>query len=251
MSKKKEERHLKIRQILMDHQEMKVSALAQMLQVTPETMRKDLDELENQNLIVREHGSAFLKSAISQLPVKIRSQEFPDEKRRITMRAIREIQNGNIIFLDDSSTIMNGLQMLRSKKDLTIVTTNLLIGMECTQLGFEVVLLGGKINPGNYNTYGALCHDDLSRFTFDLALLGTTGIKGSDSYMLNTLEEVSFHREVVKHSRKVLMLMHQEKMNETGNYPFLSFSEIPVLITNPLSKEDRNILNEVPKIIEV
>lgn len=62
---------------------MKVSALAQMLQVTPETMRKDLDELENQNLIVREHGSAFLKSAISQLPVKIRSQEFPDEKEEL------------------------------------------------------------------------------------------------------------------------------------------------------------------------
>lgn len=251
MSRKKDQRQQKIRKILMDQEEAKVSDLAEMLQVTPETIRKDLDELESQNIVVREHGMASLRTMMTELPLKIRQQDYPDEKRRITMRALREIENGQIVFLDGGSTLLNGIQMLRSKKDLTIVTTYLPVGIECVEMGFETYIIGGQLHPSALYCNGPLTIEMLKNFHFDIALLGTTGLKGMNSFSLFSLDESAVFKEVAKRSDRVIVLMNREKIHERGLYPSMAFSEIPMLITNPLSAEERDYLKDVKTIIEV
>ena len=251
MPRKKDERQNRIRQLLMNQQEMKVSEIAERLTVTPETIRKDLDELEEQGLVIRSHGSVSLKSVLSQLPLKIRNQDHPDEKRRITMRAIQEIRNGSTIFFDSGSTIMTGIQMLRSKKNLKIVTISLPVAIECTELGFEVYLLGGQIQPQALFTYGSMTMDDLKRFHFDLALLGTCGVLDSGFFGLNSLDDAAFFREVAARSSRVMILMDRSKIYEKAVFPTLSFAETNMMITNPLSEEERARFDGVEKIAEV
>ena len=104
MSKKKDARQVKIRNILMEKGQYRVKDLAAILHVTSETLRKDLDELEEQGIVVRSHGFARVNKFRQELP--------------ISYRAIEEIQDGNIVYLDAGSTLLQGIDALRQKKRL-------------------------------------------------------------------------------------------------------------------------------------
>ena len=75
MSKKKEERQLQIRQILEEKEKLKVKELAKLLSVTPETLRKDLSELQERKILVREHGYAKIQSSSVETFVELKAQE--------------------------------------------------------------------------------------------------------------------------------------------------------------------------------
>ncbi len=251
MSRKKNERHSAIRSLLLEHQEMKVADLARELSVTPETIRKDLDELEEQHIIVREHGRASLFTAITELPIEFRSREFADEKRRVTMRAFQEISNGQIVYLDSGSTLLSGIQMLRSKKDLTIVTTNIPLAIECVSMGFEVIVIGGQLHRSAYNTYGPIAMEALKHLHFDVAILGISGLCGKNEFALNTLESAAIDREVISRSDQVIIIMNRNKIYQKGHYPFISFDETRQLITGRLSNQERNLFTTIESVIEV
>lgn len=252
MSKKKEERQKKIREILDDQGEMKVSELAKQMEVTPETIRKDLDELETQEIIVREHGKARINRVLSELPVEIRKQDFPNEKKRISYRAISMIHDGDIIFMDGGTTILSGIELLRSKKDLTIVTISLPLATACLELGFSVYLLGGQIKKNTQYTSGVLCREGLKHFHFDICFLGSSGVRGLNGFSgCYSLEEAVFFNEVLERTDKAVIVMTSNKLNYRGNYPYLLFRDTDLLITNRLSDDERKQLSEIKQIIEV
>ena len=76
MSKKKDERQTQIRNILLQEGRIKIVDLAKLLKVTPETLRNDLNEMEQQNIVIREHGYARMDNSLGELPVYLRSQEL-------------------------------------------------------------------------------------------------------------------------------------------------------------------------------
>lgn len=100
MKKKKEQRLIQLRSILQEQGKVRTRDLAAMLAVTPETMRSDLDLLESQGLIVREHGFARLSLKDKETPLEWRISENREEKVRITNRALDEIKDGDIVFID-------------------------------------------------------------------------------------------------------------------------------------------------------
>ena len=81
MSKKKEERQLQIRQILEGKEKIKVTELAKLLSVTPETLRKDLDELQERKILVREHGYAKIQSSSVETFVELKAQKNKEMKK--------------------------------------------------------------------------------------------------------------------------------------------------------------------------
>lgn len=103
----------------------KVKNLALLLRVTSETLRKDLDKLENKGMVIRHHGFVRINKLQKELPISIQSQENVKIKQQITIRAIEEIEDGNIVYLDAGSTLLNGIDALKVKKDLTIITNSL------------------------------------------------------------------------------------------------------------------------------
>lgn len=88
-------------------------------------MRKDLDKLENKGMVIRHHGFVRINKLQKELPISIQSQENVKIKQQITIRAIEEIEDGNIVYLDAGSTLLNGIDALKVKKDLTIITNSL------------------------------------------------------------------------------------------------------------------------------
>ena len=127
MSKKKEERQLQIRQILEEKEKLKVKELAKLLSVTPETLRKDLDELQERKILVREHGYAKIQSSSVETFVELKAQENREMKKVVALEAFTRIENGMTVYLDSGSTILTAISALKNKNDITIVTNSILV----------------------------------------------------------------------------------------------------------------------------
>lgn len=220
MSKKKDARQVKIRNILMEKGQYRVKDLAAILHVTPETLRKDLDELEEQGIVVRSHGFARVNKLRQELPISVRNQENTDIKKRLTYRAIEEIQDGNIVYLDAGSTLLQGIDALRQKKDLTIITNSLPRKM-------------------------------LDSIYIDIALFGSDGLLNASGFTVYSMEEVGTRRHVINQTKKVVMVSDNTKFSMTGHYSFCSFREVDVFITDRLTEKQHQQVQMCKKIVQI
>jgi len=251
MSKKKEERLSKIREILGQKEKVRNLELAQELNITVETLRHDLEFLEEQNIIKREHGYTRLNNSLREMPVLMRQNENMDLKRRIAVRAFREIQNGQIVFLDSGSTVLSGIDALRNKKDITIVTNSLPVAIECSKMNHKIVLIGGMILNAGLRTTGVYSTDMLDHIQLDLAITGTSGIEGATGFTTNDFEIWGFRTHVLQKTKKMIVVCDKNKFHMKAPYEDVSFHEVDTLITNQLTKEELEVVKDIKNIIMV
>lgn len=251
MKKKKEQRLIHLRSILQDQGKVRTSDLAAMLAVTPETMRSDLDLLESQGLIVREHGFARLSLKDKETPLEWRISENREEKVRITNRALEEIKDGDIVFIDAGTTLLSALGNLASLRDLTIIVNSLPAAEACLKMGFRCIFIGGEMLRNGQHTYGYFAEEMVDHICIDVSILGSTGIEGADGFCVYSMKEVGIRRHLIRQSRKLVIIMDEHKISQQGYYRFCTFREADLLITNKLSPEQKERLAEVRHIIEV
>lgn len=251
MSKKKDARQTLIRQILLEENEIRVIELAKRLNITPETLRKDLDEMEEQQMIIREHGYARIQALRTELPIAYRSKENPEDKRKIMLRAIQEIKNGQVVFLDAGSTILQGIQALRSKKDLTLIVNSIPVALECLEMNFKVIFIGGTMMKNGLRTDGYFTQKMLDSIYIDVAILGSDGIKDSSGFTVFQLEEIGTRRHIINQSRKLVVVCDSHKFAIEPHYQFCRFDEVDILITNSLTDEQSKQVEQIKKIIQV
>lgn len=251
MSKNKDERLQQIRQILEENEQLRTSALAKMLSVTPETIRSDLNILEQQNLVRREHGYVRTVSALSEIPLLVRGKSHADEKKRIAHFAMNEIEDGMVVFLDAGSTVLAGLPYLNRKKDLTIVTNSIPLVYQASMLNMKMILAGGLLMNVGLRTTGPDALEMLRHFVFDVALLGTDGIEGCAGFTTLDYAEVPFKDLIVKRSRKKVVVTDVSKFTQKANYTFCTFKDIDEIITGPLTSNQLDLVKDITHIIQV
>ncbi len=251
MSKKKDARQVEIRNILNDNGNCRVKELAEQLQVTPETLRKDLDELEEKGIVIRSHGFVRVIKQKKELPISIRNQENVDIKRRIMYRAIEEIHDGDIVYLDAGSTLLQGIDVLQKKKDLTIITNSLPMALKCNEMNFEVILVGGKLQKNGLHTEGFFSEKMLDSIFIDIALFGSDGLYNTSGFTVYSMEEVGTRRHVINQTKKLIMVSDNSKFSFTGHYAFCSFREVDVFVTNQLSGAQLQQVQACKKIIQI
>lgn len=251
MSKKKEARHIQIRNILLERTKVKISDLAKELNITPETLRSDLNEMESMSLLVREHGCARIITAPFEPPIAMRNMDAPDQKRKITMRAIQEIQDGQVVFLDSGSTVLQGAHALQLKKDITVVTNSIPLINQCIQMNINTIVAGGFVfNPGA-RTYGHFASHVIDQIHFDVAIMGTDGILDSTGFTTINPNELGFKRHVMNQSKKLIAVCDHNKFNSQAPYVFCKFSEFDMIVTNELTTKQRELIKNAKEIIEV
>ena len=112
MSKKKDERQFKIRQLLQEHPKIKISDLSDYFQTSSETIRKDIIELEDSKIIKKEHGYVLLLEEPDEMPISLRNQEYIEEKKQIMKQTCTFIKEGMVVYLDAGSTCQAGIPFL-------------------------------------------------------------------------------------------------------------------------------------------
>lgn len=251
MAKKKELRQHKILDILDKKDLMRTTDLAKEVQVTPETIRKDLDEMESQGLVRREHGYVRKIKAMVESPMARRKLKNKALKERIAYRAIEEIKDGQTVFLDSGSTLLSGTDLLRSKKDLTIVTNSIPMVLAVMDLGFKVILLGGVFQKQSQRTEGFFATEMLEAIHIDTAFLGTCGIRGASGFGVYSDAEIETRKKIIQKADRTVAVMDSSKFNEPAAFQFCTFDEIDTLITNLLTEGQRSIVSKIKNIIEV
>ena len=249
MSKKKDERQFKIRQLLQEHPKIKISDLSDYFQTSSETIRKDIIELEDSKIIKKEHGYALLLEEPDEMPISLRNQEYIDEKRQIMKKARTFIKEGMVVYLDAGSTCQAGIPFLQSIQNITIVTNSIFVAYKCARLDMHVILIGGNISNNAYRSYGSLASETIDYIHIDVAILGTKGIKDNDGF--TTYEnEYGLKRHIIQQSEKIIVVADQSKFNTQPEYTYCKFKEVDIFISNVLTKEEKSQIQVIPEIIE-
>ena len=136
-------RHTKILELITENKKMEVTKLSQLLSVSQVTIRKDLIQLENSGLIVREHGFATLNSSDD---INNRLAYHYDIKQRIAKLAVESIEDGETVMIESGSCCaLVALEIAQTKKDVTIITNSAFIADYIRKVAkIRIILLGGE-----------------------------------------------------------------------------------------------------------
>ncbi|MGE8001952.1 DeoR/GlpR family DNA-binding transcription regulator [Lysinibacillus sp. NPDC093216] len=220
-----------------------VANIAEELQVAPETIRRDFDELEQQHLLTRVHGGAVKYTNVRNEPAFLRKLQMQKEaKRDIARLAASRICDGDTIAVDTGTTTVHIADFLLAVNDITVVTNSIAaavqfnLAIEERRMTGKVILLGGTTNPRQSSVTGAMTLELLGNMNFDKAFISCGGISDGIVYDYD-LDESLISKKMLDRSKMNLLLADASKINGKSFYQIChieEYSEILCDISCPL-----------------
>jgi len=229
------ERRTKISEYLNEHQRATVKELCQLLNVTPATLRSDLDVLVSEGHIERTHGGAMMK-ANGRVEYKFATRQLMNSDKKISIagEAVKMIYPGQCILLDSSSTAFE-LAKLLARKDIraTVITNGIYSAMELSNNALlTVILIGGVVQSGSPVIEGKFGSSILCQFDIDTMFTSATGFTYEDGLTDFNVYEVDLKKLMAKFARNVVALLDSSKVGNSCNNTFVSAHQIHTLITD-------------------
>lgn len=243
-----EERKDSIMQMLEEEGSVKVSKLTKIFGVSLETIRKDLEALEKEGLLKRVYGGAVLKrNEIRKLNYMKREKEFINEKKELAKTAIRYIEEGQSIALNDSTTnIELARELKKNFKELIVITNSLLIVNELIDVdNFTVILTGGILNHKERAFYGEFAESQIPNFIVDKAFISVSGVSLMRGITDFSPEEVQIQKKLMEISQETIVLADSSKIDTVSLIKVEDIDEVNLIITD--SKLDSKIMNKYLK----
>ena len=183
-----------------------VDELIKGFKVSGATIRRDLEFLERQGLITRAHGGAISKSRVSLEPNYFEEkQKFLEEKRRIGKKASKLVEEGEVIFLETSTTILEIAKNIKNKTNLTVVTNSLDIAQELHQAeGIDLIMTGGNLRRRIHALMGPLAEVTLSQMRIDKAFMGVSALDIDYGMTTANVEEAQTRKKIIEASNKII-----------------------------------------------
>lgn len=228
-----ERRREQIMSYLSAHDRASVGELSHVLGVSEVTIRKDLDLLESQGLLLRTHGGAMASGrGRLELHFATREQQHLEQKRRIAQRAAALIHSGQRIFLDASTTALQVARLIKDREELTVVTNGLYTALELTfSPGVTTVVVGGTMRHRSSSLVGSLNADLLQRLRIDLGFFGARGVT-AEGLMEGDLDEAQLKQRLVQASRLTVGIVDSSKFGLSAFSIFALPHEIDRIITD-------------------
>lgn len=155
------------------------------------------------------------------------------------------------VFLDAGTTLFSGLDLLQSKKDLTIVTNSLaVVEMVRRHLNFRILLVGGELFGTGKRCVGYFAEQMIEHIHFNLAILGTDGLKDMEGFGVWFPEEIGWERKVVENADRIVLIADASKFEHHNMYRSGSLDEVDLLITNFIEDQVRDKVTEKVRLIE-
>lgn len=245
-----EKRRENIVKNLSENKLLKVKELAEMMQVTPETIRADLNFLEKKGVLYRVHGGAIAREQDVEVPFEVRNMEQNEIKKQIANQAIHFIRDDSVIYIDASSTALSLGRLLRVRKNLTIFTNSFDLVPLLVDANHHIFVLGGEYYEPGKRLIGPYAIEMLKDIYFDLCVCGMDGSEGLDGPASKASNEHVLIQKVVKQSRTKMLLTDASKFKKSSNFKYATFSDFDILITSNLSESLKSQL-KIKTIIEI
>lgn len=240
-----EARRARILEWLQEEGSARVRTLSEAFDVSEVTVRQDLETLESQGHIVREHGGAFLKS----LPMQVRSMALQnaghmDAKRQIGMAAAAMVEDGASIILDAGSTTTEVAAALAGRRDVTVITNALNIALMLgAQPGFDVHLTGGHFKAPTLSVSGDRSAEYLRGIYVDRLFLATGALDREAGLTYPALSDIPVKRAMIEAAGEVVLVADASKIGQRSFTALGGIDMVDVLVTDAsIRDEDRRAI---------
>lgn len=212
-----------------------VGSLADVLDVSPATIRRDLDLLQRHGHLKRIHSGAVLPyQSLAFLPTtEERERGYTAEKRAVAREASKRVNDGDVIILDSGSTALLLAKELMSKRDLTVITLDLKIALELSNVpSFNVISVGGAVIPHAYNAAGMIAENTLRSLHAEKAFVGVDGVDLAAGITSSKILQAPVKRLVLARSNKVTLIADHSKFGVEHLIHVADVAEFDEMITD-------------------
>lgn len=230
-----EERKEQILEMVRKFGKVKVKELSERFDVTEDCIRKDLASLEKRNLLKRAYGGAVsIRSNPHAIEVSARKCQNLEGKKIIASKAVELIQEGDVVFLDLSTTNIEVAKLIAvSNKKITVITNMLEVLLVLKEATQRVIFVGGELNDERDGFFGAMTIQILLQFKFDIAFLGAAGINVYDNEVTTYGVDDGLTKDAaLKTSRRTYLLAEVNKFSHDGNYKYAAITDFDGMITD-------------------
>ncbi|MGJ1433346.1 DeoR/GlpR family DNA-binding transcription regulator [Sphingobacterium spiritivorum] len=244
----KEERQAYIIHQINLHNKVLSSDLSVQLNVSEDTIRRDLNELAENGQVLKVYGGALSKSF--QFPFQDGNVYAKESKKEIARKSISLIQNGMTVLVGGGTTVIELARIIPEDIQCTFFTISPLVALELAEKeNIEVISIGGKLSRNTNIVTGAQVINELSEIKVDLCILGTNSLSIDDGITDSDWEVVQIKRAMIKCSHKVAILSIAEKLNSNQKMKVAPLRDVSFLVTD-LTPEHPS-LKEFAKTIKV
>ena len=235
------------------HGRVDVDGLSLHFAVTPQTIRKDLNELCDRRLLNRQHGGATYPSGVTNYAYEARRLLAAEGKRRIGIRAAELIPDHSSVIINIGTTTEQVAMALRRHTGLMVVTNNINAANILREVqSAEVVIAGGLVRHADGGVVGEAAVDFIRQFRVDYAVIGTSAIDVDGTLLDFDLREVKVAQAIIETARETILVADAMKLARRAPVRIGHLEQIDVFVTDETPPpEIANICEQYEVSIEV
>ncbi len=225
-------RRIEIVNIIRKENRVTVDRLAQQLNISRETIRRDLTELSNNGKVHKFHGGASLPIRTGEGSFQQRMSEHVSAKIAIAEAAVQLISPGETLFLDTGSTTLYFAENIAEISNITVVTNSSEIAriISLANNHSRVFLLGGEFNGDNRQTIGTMAIDQIGSFRAHHAFLTIGGLDSRTGIMDFCIDEAQIARAMIKQAESLTILADQSKFGRIASFEVCGLNKVTNLV---------------------
>lgn len=239
------ERQATILKILDETGRVDVAQLSERLHTSKETIRRDLKAISKSSSLRRIHGGAVKDhipdSMSAEFPLEIRESQNISDKLSICKAAAKRIQDGDTVFVDNSSTAIYLCHYIQPNVRVTFVTNSIRFLVESKKCGYNnqiQILFGGIMKGNNLSIYGNLALREAQDYFPNKTFVSCTGISANITVTDSSYDEIDIKRLMIKQAQEVFLLADRRKFNQLGQYYLCDLSNIDFIVTDYSPSDD-------------
>lgn len=213
-----------------------VSQLAQSLEVSELTIRRDLDQLATRGLVERTHGGATERRSLAIEPdYPQKALEYPAQKEAIGLAVAAMVEEGDTLYINSGSTTLATIQALaKLDRQITIVTNNVDAIWACKESeNIRLILTGGVYRQRSHSTSGTLSSPIISQIHANKAIIGVDGFSPSAGLTTPILEEAETTRAMIEQTvGTVIVVAAANKIGVVSNFRTIGLDRVDRLVTD-------------------
>ena len=222
-----------IMEYLREHGSVQVDELAVHLQVTPQTIRRDLNYLYELDLVERIRGGAVIKNTVENLGHGARKILMADEKTEIAKITSQIISDNSSMFINLGTTTECVAEHLKDHDSILVITNNINVASILWPIrNIEVMIAGGMIRHIDGGIVGTSAEEFVNRFKPDYAVIGCSAIDDSGEILEYDLREVRVTQNIIRQARTVILVADSMKPKRSAPVKVGTLEDIDILVTD-------------------
>lgn len=228
------ERRELIINMLYRHKKVYVADLAQQFEVSEETIRRDLEKLDQEGIVKKSYGGAVLNIHTNEDPsYSHRHSVNIEEKRMIAANVLDLINDGDSLMTDTSSTAFEALKrIIEAKANLTIITNSLVVLSEFQHSGQKLICTGGVLGSETNSFVGPNAAHTIQKYNVDVALFSCKAISMTGEISDSNEEESELKVLMQQQANKVILLVDHTKFDRIAFVKLFSFRKVDYIVTD-------------------